>query len=75
VNVVAMNIPLLFGGAVIIETLFSWPGTGQMAINAITNRDYPVLMGFDMLIAVLVVGCNLLADVTTAAIDPRVRFQ
>lgn len=75
VNIVAMNIPLLFGGAVIIETLFSWPGTGQMAINAITNRDYPVLMGFDMLIAILVVVCNLLADVTTAAIDPRVRLQ
>lgn len=75
VNIVAMNIPMLFGGAVIIETLFSWPGTGQMAINAITNRDYPVLMGFDMLIAILVVVCNLLADVTTAAIDPRVRLQ
>lgn len=75
VNVVAMNIPLLFGGAVIIETLFSWPGTGQMAINAITNRDYPVLMGFDMLIAVLVVVCNLAADLATAAIDPRVRLR
>ncbi|GAB3609322.1 ABC transporter permease [Humibacter ginsengiterrae] len=75
VNIVAMNIPLMFGGAVIIETLFAWPGTGQMAINAITNRDYPVLMGFDMMIAILVVISNLLADVVTAAIDPRVRFR
>jgi peptide/nickel transport system permease protein len=75
VNVVAMNIPILFGGAVIIETLFAWPGTGRMAMDAITQRDYPVLMGFDMLIAVVVVVCNLLADLVTAAIDPRVRLR
>lgn len=75
VTVVAMNLPGVLGGAVIIETLFAWPGTGLMATDAITQRDYPVLMGFDMLIAVVVVACNLLADLANAMLDPRVRLR
>lgn len=75
VAVVATNLPTVFSGAVIIETLFAWPGTGLMATDAITQLDYPVLLGFDMLIAVVVVVSNLLADVANATLDPRVRLR
>jgi peptide/nickel transport system permease protein len=74
ITVVATSIPGLLGGAVIIEQLFAWPGTGRMAVDAVSNRDYPVLLGFLMLTAVLVLVCNLLADVAYALVDPRVRL-
>lgn len=75
VTIVAMNIPGLFGGAVIIEDIFAWPGMGLMAVDAIANRDYSVLMGFVMATVILVLACNLLADLAYAAIDPRVRLR
>jgi peptide/nickel transport system permease protein len=75
ITLVAIRIPELFAGAVVIEQIFSWPGMGQMALASITQRDYPVLMGFTLIIAVLVVLCNLLADITYAVVDPRIRLQ
>lgn len=74
VTVVAVQIPVMFAGAVIIEQLFSWPGLGRMALDAILARNYPVLLGFVMTIAVLVLLCNLLADIAYAIIDPRIRL-
>jgi ABC-type dipeptide/oligopeptide/nickel transport system permease component len=74
VTVFAMSIPSLFAGSVIIEQVFAWPGTGRMALDAIGNRDYPVVIGFVMLTAALVYACNLLADLSYALIDPRVRI-
>lgn len=74
VTVFALSLPHLFGGSVIIEQIFSWPGTGRMAIDAIANRDYPVVMGFVMLTTVLVLVCNLVADIAYALIDPRIRL-
>lgn len=74
ITIVAIQIPALFGGAVIMEQIFSWPGMGQMALAAISQRDYPVLLAFNMATAVLVVSCNLLADVAYAVADPRVRY-
>lgn len=74
VTVVALQIPVLFAGAVIIEQLFSWPGVGRMALDAILARNYPILMGFVMMIAVLVLLCNLIADILYAIIDPRIRL-
>lgn len=74
VTILAMSIPSLFGGSVIIEQIFAWPGTGRMAIDAISNRDYPVIMGFVMITSVLVLVCNLVADVAYAVIDPRIRL-
>ncbi len=75
ITVVAIQIPGLFAGAVVIEQIFSWPGMGQLALAAITLRDYPVLMGFTMSIAVLVLLSNLLADIAYAVVDPRIRLQ
>jgi peptide/nickel transport system permease protein len=75
ITVVALQIPALFAGAVVVEQIFTWPGMGQLALAAITQRDYPVLMGFTMTIAVLVLVCNALADVAYAVVDPRIRLR
>jgi peptide/nickel transport system permease protein len=75
VTVVGVQIPALFAGAVITEQIFSWPGMGQLALASISQRDYPVLMGFTMTIAVLVLTSNLLADIGYAVVDPRIRLQ
>ncbi|MGN0803480.1 MAG: ABC transporter permease [Candidatus Faecivicinus sp.] len=73
VTVVGMQIPTLFGGAVIVEQIFSWPGLGLIAMNAITGRDYPVIMGVCLLSAVVVLAANLLTGISgdgIAAFDP-----
>jgi peptide/nickel transport system permease protein len=73
VTVLAMTIPVVLSGAVVLEQIFSWPGMGQLAIESLGNRDYPVLIGFGLYIAVLVLICNLIADLSYTIIDPRVR--
>ncbi|MGV8845308.1 ABC transporter permease [Tessaracoccus sp.] len=74
ITIVAMQIPMLLGGAVIIEQVFSWPGMGRFAIDSITNRDYPSLMGFVMVIAIIVIISNFVADVLYSIVDPRIRL-
>ncbi|MGV9193585.1 ABC transporter permease [Microbacterium sp. MC2] len=73
ITVLAMTIPVTLSGAVVLEQIFAWPGMGQLAIYALTNRDYPILIGFGLYIAVLVLVCNLIADLSYSFIDPRVR--
>lgn len=73
VTVLALYIPLFLAGAVVIEQVFSWPGMGQLAVTALNVRDYPVIIGFGLYVAVLVLVCNLLADLLYAVVDPRVR--
>ena len=75
VTVVMMALPSLAGGAVITETLFSWPGLGRLFYDALTRRDYPVLMGVLLMSAVLVVVCNLVADLLYRRLDPRIRLE
>jgi peptide/nickel transport system permease protein len=75
ITVVGIQVPALFAGAVIVEQIFSWPGMGQLALASISQRDYPVLMGFTMVIAVLVLISNLCADIAYAIVDPRIRLQ
>ncbi|WP_420111374.1 ABC transporter permease, partial [Pseudactinotalea sp.] len=75
VTVLALFIPAFLAGAVVLEQVFAWPGMGQLAIAAITTRDYPVIIGFGLYVAVLVLVCNLLADVLYAVVDPRVRTR
>ncbi|MGQ0570715.1 MAG: ABC transporter permease [Armatimonadota bacterium] len=74
ITVVALNIPLLVGGAVVTEQVFRWPGMGQLALDSIQGRDYPALMGINLLTAVLVLAGNLIADLLYAFIDPRIRY-
>ena len=75
VTVIGMEIPVLFGGQVIIEQVFSWPGLGLMTMNAITNRDYPVIMDDCLLSAVVVLAANLLTDILYALVDPTIQLQ
>ncbi|MDF2843051.1 MAG: ABC-type dipeptide/oligopeptide/nickel transport system, permease component [Herbinix sp.] len=75
VTVVGMQIPLLFGGAVIIEQVFSWPGLGLMTMSAIINRDYPVIMGVCLLSAIVVLLANLITDILYAVVDPTIQYK
>lgn len=74
VTLAGLQLPMLFGGALVTETVFSWPGMGLLFVNALSMRDYPVLMGILMLTAILVVLGNLMADLLVAWIDPRVKL-
>jgi len=75
VTVIGMQIPMLFGGAVIIEQVFSWPGLGLMTMSAITARDYPVIMGVCLLSAVVVLLANLVTDIVYAVVDPTISLD
>jgi peptide/nickel transport system permease protein len=75
VTVMGMEIPVLFGGAVIVEQIFSWPGLGLMTMSAITNRDYPVIMGVCLLSAVVVLAANLITDILYAIVDPTIQYK
>jgi peptide/nickel transport system permease protein len=75
ITIYGLSLPFLLGGATIIETIFAWPGMGQLAVNAVGGRDYPLLMATTMIAAVLTIFGNLLADITYAWADPRVSFD
>lgn len=75
ITVVALHVPHLLAGAVVIETVFAWPGMGQLAVNAVGKRDYPVIIGFAMIFAVLTLLSNLIADLLYTVVDPRVRLR
>lgn len=73
VTLFGLALPALAGGAVFIEVIFAWPGMGRVAVEALAARDYPLVLGTTVTGSLLVVVGNLLADVLSAAIDPRVR--
>jgi peptide/nickel transport system permease protein len=75
VTIVALDLPWMFGGAVLTETIFSWPGMGREFWKASLEQDYPVILSIVMLVAVAVVVFNLLADVLYAYLDPRIRYN
>lgn len=74
VTSIGLQFGRLMGGAVITETVFSWPGVGQFAVQAVFNRDFPVIQAAVVMIALLIILSNLLADLTNAALDPRARY-
>jgi peptide/nickel transport system permease protein len=74
ITVIGLSLPSLVGGSVIIEHIFAWPGMGQMAIAAINQRDYPILMGVALIASLMVLFSNLLADIAYAVVDPRIRY-
>jgi peptide/nickel transport system permease protein len=69
-----LTLAFLITGSVVIETVFAWPGLGQLAYQAMLSRDYPLIQGTVLLVAVLVLGANLLVDVLYAYVDPRIRY-
>jgi dipeptide transport system permease protein len=73
VTVIGLQVGGVLGGAILTETIFSWPGVGHWLIESIQRRDYPVLQGGTLLIAVLVIAVNLGVDVTYGFLNPRIR--
>jgi dipeptide transport system permease protein len=73
VTVIGLSISGLMAGAVLTETIFSWPGVGHWLIESIGRRDYPALQGGVMLISAVVIGVNLMVDLLYGVIDPRIR--
>jgi peptide/nickel transport system permease protein len=74
ITLVGLSVPRLLGGAVVVETVFQWPGMGRLAIDSILQRDYPVLMGLNLIIAALVIAGSLVADVLYSVADPRIHY-
>jgi peptide/nickel transport system permease protein len=74
-TVIAANLGQLLAGAVVIEQVFAWPGMGQLAVSSVGQHDYSVIVGFALLVAILVLVSNLLADVLYTLVDPRVRLR
>jgi peptide/nickel transport system permease protein len=75
VTLAGIQLPLLFGGALVTESVFTWPGMGRLFVDSLGYRDYPVMMGVLFITAVLVIGCNLIADLAAALLDPRIRVR
>ncbi len=74
-TILGLRLPDLFGGAIIIETIFNWPGMGLLYMDGVTTRDYPLIMGLVLISAFLIVVSNLVTDITYAVADPRIRYE
>jgi len=74
-TILELQFGTLLAGAIVTETIFSWPGIGRLAVQAIEARDFPLLQGCILLIAVSYVAVNFLTDFLYALLDPRVRFE
>lgn len=72
---IALELPFLFSGAIVTETIFTWPGMGQLFIEAVGSRDYFVLMGLLLVTSVIILVANLIADVVYGLVDPRIRYD
>jgi peptide/nickel transport system permease protein len=75
VTLIGFELPILFSGAVIIETIFSWPGIGLLAVNAISQQDYMIVMAFNLLGATMTVIGMFLADILYVVVDPRIKLD
>ena len=74
VTVFGMSFGHLLGGTVIVETIFAWPGVGKFCVDSIFNRDYPVIQGYVLLMALVFVLVNLMVDISYVFLDPRIRL-
>ena len=75
VTLIGLQLPLLVGGAVIMENIFNLPGLGRLMVQALEQRDYPVVSGVNLFFATAVVGINLMIDLIYPYLDPRVRYS
>ena len=73
ITIFTLRLPILLGGAVVIEVMFAWPGLGLMAVQSINQQDYPTIMALTLMVSTLVLFSNLLADILYAVVDPRIR--
>lgn len=74
ITLAGLQLPTLLGGALVTETVFTWPGMGRLFLDSLGYSDYPVIMGLLMFSAILVIIGNLAADLVTAFVDPRIRL-
>ncbi|MBV9173772.1 MAG: ABC transporter permease [Chloroflexi bacterium] len=74
-TIVGLNIPHLVEGSVVVESVFAWPGIGQLTVASVGRRDYPVLLAITLLVALAVVLANLATDLVYRAVDPRIEFS
>jgi len=74
VTILGLSLPGLIGGSVIVETIFAIPGMGQLMVQSVFQRDYPVIMGNLVIVSVLTLFANLVADITYGLVDPRIRL-
>lgn len=70
-----LNLPWLIGGSVVVENVFAWPGMGQLLWKGIAKQDFPIVQGIVFVIAVLTVICNLIGDIVSGILDPRIRME
>jgi peptide/nickel transport system permease protein len=75
IALLGVQLPFLFSGALVTETIFGWPGMGRLFVDALTMKEYPILMGMVIFTAIAVILGNLLADIGVALVDPRVRLE
>jgi peptide/nickel transport system permease protein len=75
ITVIGLQIPVVVGGTLILETIFNMPGVGRYFIGAVSQRDYPSLQGVTLIIAFIVIASNLIVDLTYGVLDPRIRYS
>lgn len=74
ITILSLQMPILIGGAFMVEQVFAWPGLGRVSINAALDRDFPVILGTTVFLAIAVIGINLLTDFFYMIVDPRVKY-
>ena len=75
VTIIGLQFGAVLTGSIVTETIFAWPGIGRLLITAINTRDYPLVQGCILCIAVIYVGVNLLTDLLYGFLDPRIRYE
>jgi peptide/nickel transport system permease protein len=75
ITIIGMQLPVLVGGSVIIEQIFVLPGIGRMLLDALSNRDYPIVSGITLVLSSFVIIVNLAVDIAYGWLDPRIHYQ
>jgi peptide/nickel transport system permease protein len=75
ITIVGLQLPVLIGGTVIMERIFNLPGMGRYMLDALSVRDYPIISGVNIMMATVILFCNLLVDLTYGWLDPRIRYR
>lgn len=75
ITMLGLQVAYMLGGAVVVENVFAWNGVGRLAVQAILQRDFPLIQGFVLIFAVIVIGVSLVVDVLYAVVDPRIRYE
>jgi peptide/nickel transport system permease protein len=75
ITIIGAQIPFLLGGAIFIESIFGWPGMGSLFLDGVSSRDYPLIMGLTLILAIVILTTNLITDVVYALVDPRIRYE